>query len=56
LSKFRGTFHSFDPVGFAIFPIALPRVTAASAMAQPTLPVPMMASFMDSVSALCRAL
>jgi hypothetical protein len=24
LSKFRGTFHSFDPVGFAIFAICEP--------------------------------
>src|SRR5277367_5802493 len=33
---------------------ALPRVTAASAMAHPTLPVPMMPSFMRSLRVGCR--
>src|ERR1700730_794316 len=33
---------------------ALPRVTAASAIAQPTLPVPMMASFIRQAPSGCR--
>jgi len=34
---------------------ALPRVTAASAVAQPTLPVPMMPSFMDLLPVLAHS-
>src|SRR3984893_9109162 len=32
LSRFRGTFHSFDPVGFAIFAILGPALAQASVL------------------------